>query len=481
VLKEFRHTLMWEPDALGFSAHWAWIWCLFWSSLFYKEGELINGVTGSMLSLEPLWTISLLSNVITLALLLVLSYFRQPLSSIKILPVLAAIFTCLGTLLISHPILVLSGVNAEVAHSAGALLTGIGSAVVVVLWGELFATLGARKTIAYNVLGLLVGGVAYFLITSIPSDLAQVITALLPLASMAFFLHFKRRVIQPKGLVSQAPYKERPPYRFIGISLFFGISFGIMKGLFVSDEGNLIELRNLLNIIAIALASVAIHVSMNTFRMDFDHLTYQIALPLMATGFIFLPLHDPFNIIGTAVHQLGYQYFYIILWALWPVLARRNDVPAGWIVCWGILSVQLGQFLGSTLGAQLQGMLTTDFDLAMFSAFTILVILLIALFALGNNTAATGWGFLKPVEESDHTSPFVRICTRMARSCKLSPRETEVFMLLAKGRNRAYISADMVVSSETVKTHTKSIYRKMNVHSQQEIIDIIEQEAQEET
>jgi DNA-binding CsgD family transcriptional regulator len=453
---------------------------MFWSSLFYRESELISGLTGSVLSLEPLWTISLLSNVVTLALLLVLSYFRQPLSGIRVLPVLAAIFTCLGVLLISHPILVLSGANAGVVYSTGALLTGVGSAVVVVLWGELFTTLGARKTISYNVLGLLVGGAAYFLITSIPADLSQMITALLPLASMAFFLRFKRRVAQPKGLVSQAPRKERPPYRFIGISLFFGVSFGIMKGLFVSDEGNLIELRNLLNIIAIVLASIAIYVSTNTFKMDFDHLTYQIALPLMATGFIFLPLHDPFNIIGTAVHQLGYQYFYIILWALWPVLARRNDVPAGWIVCWGILSIQLGQFLGSTLSAQLKGVLTTDFDLAMFSALAILVILLIALFALGNNAAATSWGFLKPVEEGGHTSPFMRICMRMARSCNLSPRETEVFLLLAKGRNRAYISADMVVSSETVKTHTKSIYRKMNVHSQQEIIDIIEQEAQDE-
>ena len=26
-------------DVLGFSAHWTWIWCVFWSSLFYQEGE----------------------------------------------------------------------------------------------------------------------------------------------------------------------------------------------------------------------------------------------------------------------------------------------------------------------------------------------------------------------------------------------------------------------------------------------------------
>lgn len=42
------------------------------------------------------------------------------------------------------------------------------------------------------------------------------------------------------------------------------------------------------------------------FKMDFDHLTYQVAPPLMAAGFLCLPLHEPFSIIGTAVHQSGY-------------------------------------------------------------------------------------------------------------------------------------------------------------------------------
>ena len=42
-------------------------------------------------------------------------------------------------------------------------------------------------------------------------------------------------------------------------------------------------------------------------------------------------VHISFNVIGTAVHQFGYQYFYIVLWALWPVLASRGGVPTGWV------------------------------------------------------------------------------------------------------------------------------------------------------
>jgi DNA-binding CsgD family transcriptional regulator len=468
------------PSVLGFAAHWTWIWCVFWSTLFYRESDFFASLPGNLFSLEPLWTVSLLSNVITLLLLIVLCSLRRPLGAIKALPLLAAVVTAAGTLLISHPVLLFMGGAAAVMYPLGSVLTGIGSAAVVVLWGELFTTLGARHAISNSVAALLVGCIAYLLIMLLPSGVAQVITALFPPASIFFFLRFKRsmprkeREKRGKGLMLY----RNVPLGLIGISLFFGASFGIMKGLFVMNGGGLIEMRNLLNILAVALGSIAIYATTHTFRMDFDHLTYQIALPLMAAGFIFIPLHDPFNIMGTAVHQFGYQYFYIVLWALWPVLARRGGVPEGWVVCWGMASIQLGQLVGSISSAGLSRLVSSDFDLAMVSALAIFVILLISLFALGNRPADTGWGFLKPIEEAVYANPFERSCIQTARSYNLSPRETEVFFLLVKGRNRSYISEELVVSDETVKTHIKNIYRKAGVHSKQEMLDLVEQEEQ---
>ena len=215
---------------------------------------------------------------------------------------------------------------------------------------------------------------------------------------------------------------------------------------------------------------------MSWAKMDFDHLTYQVALPLMAAGFLFLPLHEPWNVIGTAVHQAGYQYFYIVLWALWPVLASRG-VPAGWIAGWGLLSIQLGQFAGSIAAALAVSVVNTDLGMAMLSAGIIFAILIIALFALGSGQASTGWGYVKPMEEADAATDFEKAGTRIARRCRLSPREIEVLFLLAKGRNRAYISEELVIGDETVKSHVKSIYRKVDVHSQQSLIDLIEAEA----
>lgn len=61
----------------------------------------------------------------------------------------------------------------------------------------------------------------------------------------------------------------------------------------------------------------------------------------------------------------------------------------------------------------------------------------------------------------------------IAESHGLSPRETEVFMLLAQGRSRTYISEELVVSEGTVKTHISHIYDKLGVHGRQEMFDLL--------
>ena len=472
-----RKELWRAPDLIGFAAHWTWIQCVFWSSLFYSEGAFIATSTADAFALEPLWVVSLLTNVVAIAFLLMLSYFRNPLSGIRALPWAAAASTALGTLLISHPATVLAGSAAAVVYLAGSVLTGIGSAIVVVLWGELLASLGSQRTVNYSVVAFMIAAVATLVLTAMPPDVSQILVAALPVVSMVYLIRFRRSIPHLARSKRNVHIEKRPPYKLIAISLFFGVSFGIMKGLFAPIGEELTGMRDLLNIAAIVGGSIAVFATTSIYKMDFDHMTYQVALPLMAAGFLFLPLHEPWNVIGTGVHQFGYQYFYIVLWAIWPVLASRSKLPAGWIVAWGLFSIQLGQLVGSLASGCMLAFLHTDLDRAMLSALIIFLLLLFSLFALGSGSANTGWGFVKPIEEADSSSAFEKTCTRLARQYRLSPREIEVFFLLSKGRNRAHIKEELVISNETVKSHVKNIYRKTDVHSQQELIDMIEKES----
>lgn len=57
----------------------------------------------------------------------------------------------------------------------------------------------------------------------------------------------------------------------------------------------------------------------------------------------------------------------------------------------------------------------------------------------------------------------------------LTPREREVFALVARGRNAEHIGKQLFISVHTTKTHMSRIYRKLEVNSQQQIIDMVDE------
>lgn len=71
-------------------------------------------------------------------------------------------------------------------------------------------------------------------------------------------------------------------------------------------------------------------------------------------------------------------------------------------------------------------------------------------------------------------SPWRTACRAIAKWYQLSPRETEIFMLVAKGRNADYIQQALTISTHTAKTHIANIYHKLDVHSMQEVLDLVE-------
>lgn len=50
----------------------------------------------------------------------------------------------------------------------------------------------------------------------------------------------------------------------------------------------------------------------------------------------------------------------------------------------------------------------------------------------------------------------------------------EIFVYLAKGRDVQFIANELVLSKNTVRTHVKNLFTKLDVHSRQELIDLVE-------
>lgn len=87
--------------------------------------------------------------------------------------------------------------------------------------------------------------------------------------------------------------------------------------------------------------------------------------------------------------------------------------------------------------------------------------------AVGPSSGGSIW----PTEKRGR---FKRKCEATANRYLLSARETEVLFFLAKGHNATSIQEQLYISEGTTKTHIRHIYRKLDVHSQQELIQIVE-------
>lgn len=72
--------------------------------------------------------------------------------------------------------------------------------------------------------------------------------------------------------------------------------------------------------------------------------------------------------------------------------------------------------------------------------------------------------------------PIERRCLAVARAYGLSPRETDVLVAFAHGRNVAYLAEHLVLSANTIRSHSKTLYAKLGVHSKQELIDLVERQ-----
>lgn len=65
-------------------------------------------------------------------------------------------------------------------------------------------------------------------------------------------------------------------------------------------------------------------------------------------------------------------------------------------------------------------------------------------------------------------------CETLRRVHGLTPREVEVLELLGRGRDVGAITNILGVSRNTVRTHVQRLYTDLNVHTRQELIDLLE-------
>lgn len=118
----------------------------------------------------------------------------------------------------------------------------------------------------------------------------------------------------------------------------------------------------------------------------------------------------------------------------------------------------------------------TESILALSAAY---VIMIIVTFGIEKNHAIRQTSSLNAIEsEEDNEASNSRFdissaCERLSAEKGLTARETEILGYLALGRSLPYISSELYISNGTARTHARNIYKKLNVHSRQELLDAL--------
>ena len=176
----------------------------------------------------------------------------------------------------------------------------------------------------------------------------------------------------------------------------------------------------------------------------------------------------------------GYMCFYLLTWFALCAVATRSAADAIPAICWGSAANYLGILAGAIITDVLAGVSDPAFAVK-------LVIAAVLTFTAAYVTAtqrSTSLDATIDGIEPDTSSVEVRYidrldarCEQVAEQAGLTQREREMLALLARGNNAQHIQEELSISHNTVKYHARNVYRKLDVHSQQELIDLLAEEA----
>lgn len=231
----------------------------------------------------------------------------------------------------------------------------------------------------------------------------------------------------------------------------------------------------------VPLAAVALLVVWSR-RIAVDRL-FQVSTLLILTGLLCILALNA-GLIGVdlpwtqAFLTAGSDCFSLLIWYVVTRLAARNALGALPM----LLFLYAAQIIGTVVGAAYGHV--TNAALAQYPSWAVaLVLLTVLLFVAYNLMALKPFSFettltqvvpMRSVFIAAGAATLEESCRKVVREYSLTPREAEIVELLARGRNSQAIQEKLVVSRNTVKTHVKNIYAKLGVHSQQELIDLVE-------
>lgn len=414
-------------SVFGLFATHVWIYCVLHRANLDAGALPVEGTFYAALSLF-------------LVLAAVVSYRRPPRENRTAASIAVACFMVPATVA-----LVLSPPGAtDALRLLAAMFGGVGIGWCYLQWGAFYARLDIDDAIACVFVSLIAGSAVKALVNYMPPTAAAATLALCPLATLLLCRDAMRHA--PEAHRRTDHYNLRTIHTLWKIMLgvaIYGLIVGIVRGSSFSPAGETFGFVTT----AHHLAEIAMGAFMLVwvFRLkrsiDVANL-WRIVVVVTMVGLLML---------ADIAHHSELHPFTVF--------------SAGWVAY--ALPLSIGIAMASAVPPGLASSLVIL--LAYLSSMAVIFLLNDRNFSRQRLLADLSE---PPVEVSAYEA-IDRSCVLIGREKGLTPREVEVMQLLCKGRSKGYIAETFMLSENTVRSHSKNLYRKLDVHSVQEMLALI--------
>ena len=230
-------------------------------------------------------------------------------------------------------------------------------------------------------------------------------------------------------------------------------------------------------------AALAMAVVVAVYGRPYIGLVYRFAMTLMLFGLVsFIALPADLLWVASAAIMMGYSLFSELVWLIRPAIELQVGHFKAQVFGWGRLLLHVCALVGVLMGNRLLGQPWAEgFSPAIATMAMTMLIVIVAINMLSEQDFML---FVRPLKvegaADDREAPvdperaFEERCAWLAAEYGLSGRELDVLKLLARGRSLPYIEESLHISNSTARTHTRSIYRKLDIHSRQALLNLVE-------
>lgn len=480
---------MYFRRGLGFALFLAWSYYSLFSCGLLPAPFVFNNI-------EPIWIWSGIFMVLTAGVIGVLSHWFD-LSRNRVLIACAALTGAVGSLLIWM------GYLDPAAHHgvsvAGGAFAGIGMACMTYLWGTRLSALDEGAIAFWVPVSFLFSIVVYFAMIVAKGTPAMIVDVMLPFASVLFILARPEAMDDEKlsaPLTLSLPLlpAARRSDALFGLGTLFSIGlilwsqfayFRILSAPEVVDGNFMRSLVPFLCLLLISAAALVFCVKLSRCLNFLSMLRWGLPIILLSYVVLYIDFENSaYKTLAYTINFIGMNGVLMGFWVVAPKYIKRTHIPQP--LMYGVLIAAWGAgfFTGTSFALGVVDAISGAQAILVSLVFFMAALVVTMMVAFNPRWLLFNSEFRWDEEESDDepmpmqkvdqdlSALFAQKAEGLRHTYGLSRRETEVATLLLAGRNRPYISEELTITLNTVNAHTRSIYTKCGVHSQQELMDL---------